>query len=239
VTSIKLPRAIILAASVVFLVLPPATCKNIKTHFDTGVDLYARRQYHLSLRAFQEVLSIAPKFKEALIMRGRCRIRLDESRHALADFNEVILLDANSADAYLYRAEAYCDLEDTAKAIADCTKSLSLKRSQRGYHMRGKLFLQTGNYSKAIADLDQALKLGPIEANMLLDRAEAFAKEEKFPQSICDCTRALQLPAIENQDIVRAYSDRASAYEKMGKKDLALKDRKTIQAKAKLEWGLP
>jgi hypothetical protein len=47
------------------------------------------------------------------------------------------------------------------------------------------------------------------------------------------------LPALENQDIVRAYSDRASAYEKMGKKDLALKDRKTIQAKAKLEWGLP
>lgn len=238
-TSTKLPTAVILAASILCLVLLPATGKNIKTLFDTGVDFYVHRQYRLSLRALQEVLAIEPKFKEALILKGRCHLRLDEPQLALSDFNAAIKLDANSADAFLYRAEAYCNLESPAKAIADCTRSLSLKRSQRCYHVRGKLFLQTGEYVKALADLDQAIKLGAVDANMLLDRADALVKQRKYQEAVRDCTQALNIRSIENVDTIRAYRCRSSAFESMGKKDLALKDRKILESKFILEWGQP
>ncbi len=228
-----------LAASFMVLLLLPAAAKDLKSQFDAGLDLYNRGQFKLSMRVFQEALKTEPKFTEALIMRGRCHLRLDEPQLALCDFNAAIKLDANNARAFLGRAEANCNLEENAKAIIDCNRSLSLDANQRAFHLRGKLHLIGGNFKAAVADFDRALKLGKVEANILLDRADALIKQRMYQEAIRDCTQALNVSTIEKTDEIRAHRTRAMAFEAMGKKDLALKDKKELQSKFILEWGQP
>ena len=235
----KTTTVLLLTAGFIALLLLPAEAKNLKSLFDTGVDLYSRGQFKLSMRVFQEALRIEPKFTEALIMKGRCHLKLDEPQLALCDFNAAIKLDKKNARAFLGRAEAYCNLEENAKAMADCNKSVSLDNIQRAFHLRGKLHLISGNYKAAVTDFDRAMKLGKTDANMLLDRAEALIKQKMYQEAVRDCTQALRIKTIENADEIRAYRTRSTAFEAMGKKDLAIKDKKDLQSKFILEWGQP
>lgn len=234
-----LTAALMHAASAIALLAAPAAAWDLKALFVAGVDLYHHRQYHASLRAMQEVLGVQPNFKEALIVKARCLLRLDEPQQAVITCDRVLSIDKKSVEALLLRSEAFIAQEQLEPSLADCQRALSLQPGQAAYHLHGKLMMMKGDYAKAALDFEKAIKCGPQDASILISRAECFMHLRKYAQCVDDCTSALKMPQIDTDDIGRAYRDRAKAYEKLGKPELARQDRKRIDQMTVTDWGPP
>jgi tetratricopeptide (TPR) repeat protein len=64
------------------------------------------------------------------------------------------------------RAQSFCkgghwDEQRIADALADAEAALGLERSWQGYFARGYCYSEKNEFSKAISDLETALKLNP------------------------------------------------------------------------------
>lgn len=62
---------------------------------------------------------------------------------------------------------------DYAPVIADTTEAIRLQPSQAAYNLRGSACYDNGAYDLAIADFDDALKLGPPDGIIFHNRGNA------------------------------------------------------------------
>ena len=94
-------------------------------------------------------------------MEGKARITVK----AIADFNEAIVLDPKSADAYCQRGRMWSKKREYDKAIADFDKSLRINpKDSSAYSERGFAWKNKGEYERAIADYKEALRVDPTDA---------------------------------------------------------------------------
>jgi tetratricopeptide (TPR) repeat protein len=87
------------------------------------------------------------------------------------------------------------------------------------YYKRGTAFINKGDYDRAIADYDQAIRLKPT-TSAYGSRALAYSSKGEYDRAIADCDQALKLDP--NNDT--AYNNRAFASIKKGDYDRALAD---------------
>jgi tetratricopeptide (TPR) repeat protein len=96
--------------------------------------------------------------------------------------------------AYMNRAIAYAQRNQTAKAITDFTSSIKANPSNNfAYYNRGNVFLDLGRPSEAIADYSKAIELAPDMTPALLNRALAHEMVGEKTASIADFRAALAL----------------------------------------------
>ncbi|MBS2007061.1 MAG: protein kinase [Cyanobacteria bacterium SZAS TMP-1] len=90
----------------------------------------------------------------------------------------------------------------------------------KAYFYRGKHFCQTREYTKAIADFTDALRVKKDSAFAHAQRAHAYYMLRKYDQAIADCNAQIALEGAS----VAGYHNRADAY--FGKRDyrMALAD---------------
>jgi tetratricopeptide (TPR) repeat protein len=84
----------------------------------------------------------------------------------------------------------------------------------------GRAWLEGGNPSRAAAVLSAAIELTPDNAELWIDRAEAYAAAAKYWEAIDDLNRAIEL----DRRRADAYAFRAAAYRLVNSFDLALED---------------
>lgn len=76
--------------------------------------------------------------------------------------NLAIAQEPESAQAFLYRGNAYKQLGDTAQALADYDQAIVLDvNSAAAFHSRALLHSEQGNTSQALADFGRAIELAP------------------------------------------------------------------------------
>ncbi len=81
---------------------------------------------------------------------------------ALAEFEEVIRINPNSAKAYDRRAGLYLKRGEIDKAIADYDELIRLDpKAASNYQARARLLLDKGEFDRAAADLSNAISLSP------------------------------------------------------------------------------
>jgi len=151
-------------------------------------------------------------------------------RDALAYYDKSIGLDAGYAQAYVDRGGVYLLLHQPDKALGDLSKAISLNPdSAEAYLNRGGAYGELKQYQKAIEDCTRAISLSatnPVAAaGAYANRGESYVEVGQNEKAIDDLTKAI----ASHPKPAEAYYYRAMAYEKLGKKDLASKDR----AKAK------
>ncbi|MFN3231370.1 MAG: tetratricopeptide repeat protein [Alphaproteobacteria bacterium] len=88
-------------------------------------------------------------------------------------------------------------------------------------HARGKAYEKTGRPEQALADLDEALRLGPKYAGVIYAaRAPAYADLQRYDDALADFNRAI----ARRPDIVETYFDRGVLLFDLGRHEEALQD---------------
>lgn len=115
---------------------------------------------------------------KAAYERGEAAYRADEYDKAIREFSEAIRLDPRCESCYANRALAYeYGRQDYDKCIADFTEAIRLDggKSTR-FEFRGDCYKLKGNYAKAIADYESALRIAPNDEDVPGKLAEARKK---------------------------------------------------------------
>jgi tetratricopeptide (TPR) repeat protein len=191
----------------------------------------------------------APK-AAALIDAGKKAALADDLEKAVADFSEAARIDPNHPSAYTERGQALFKLGETDRAIADY--SVALKKDPNfGPALRGRAManLYRGSTELAFTDLSKAIQIAEIDPARLpplelfyarRSRANIFGTKAKPEGEAADCTalidsykrdKALKAALIEVYQpdgaanlIATIYRQRANAYIRLGKPELARDD---------------
>src|SRR5665647_1095190 len=97
------------------------------------------------------------------------------------------------ATIYFWRAVGWNKKGDYAKVIADTTEALRLKPDQALYNMRGSAYYDKGEDDIAIADFNDALKLGPPSGIIFHNRGNAWRSKKDYPRAVADYDEAIRL----------------------------------------------
>jgi tetratricopeptide (TPR) repeat protein len=128
--------------------------------------------------AADQLCEAPPKSLVAFVLfsRGYDKGHLKDYLGAIADYDTVIWLMPDFADAYQNRAEMEVKIGEYADALADFDKALELypQGDAEAYKCRGELKQEMGDYAGAVADFKAALKIDPdyLETKNLLHDAE-------------------------------------------------------------------
>ncbi|MEC9092920.1 MAG: tetratricopeptide repeat protein, partial [Planctomycetota bacterium] len=137
------------------------------------------------------------------------------------------------ARAKLYPLEKDFDPEQknspSLLAIQDCETALIQDSSNWKAHVhRAKRWTVVGNYKKATADLDAAIRKNPTDANLWFNRAELFYQQKDYEVAVTDYTEALKL----NNNDVQSLTGRGHCYVQLKKTELAKLDYDEVIEKA-------
>lgn len=143
------------------------------------------------------------RLKEALIpaqfsevsCAGTCdQLSTIEAGGNVAYFDEVLKYDPNDWQLYSYRAIAYCNTGDYAKALPDHTRSIELA-PELGYlwSNRGYTKAHIGDYKGALEDCNTAIKLDPTFSYAYNNRGYALYNLGDKKAAIADFNRAIEL----------------------------------------------
>ena len=148
---------------------------------------------------------LAPKQADLRLELGHVYARLDNFPAATTQFD--LWIDAHAEDARLVAAlSSRCLMralgnQDLDKGVADCSKALRRvdkhdSKNAQLYANRGMVYVRQGNYDKAIADFNDALKLQPKDAQAFYGRGVAESHKNAAAAATADIAAA---QAIESR----------------------------------------
>ncbi|HEY9777229.1 MAG TPA: tetratricopeptide repeat protein [Planktothrix sp.] len=218
-----------------------ATDKEFAAAMANGIDLQKHRHYHDALRCFQQARRLKPDRVDAYDCEGMALIALDDCRGAADIFTRGIKIDPKFENLYCSRSQAYFGLGDMKSALADLNHALALKPQVLPYvERRAETYESLGDHEKAIEDYTAALALcAPVNATrttpakpadkerfrLASERGHIYERLGKYQNAIDDYNLYLSAPERQRASSVRILHCRADCYDKLGKHDLAAKDR--------------
>lgn len=186
------------------------------------------KQYKCEIDGFPEPENSREYFDRALKHYADNNYKSDPGGCALGACAEAIRLDPQYADGYYCRATIYRDQGERDKALADMYEAIRLKGDEAKYYgLRGLLYGDKNMWDKGLSDLNRQIELMGSDATHydFGRRGDFYVELGKFEDAVKDYTKAIEL----RPDYEYHYSDRANAYEKLGKKDLAEADKKKAE----------
>lgn len=136
------------------------------------------------------------------------------------------------ARVYFWRAVGWNKKGDYAKVITDATEAIRLQPSQAVYNLRGSAYYDRGEYEIAVADFDDALKLGPPDGTIFHNRGNAWRGKGDYAKAIADYDMSIKA----NPKSAFSYQNRGISKEALGDLDGALTD---INQAIRLDPTLP
>lgn len=106
------------------------------------------------------------------------------------------------------------------EAIEHFNAEIAREPSAIAYAARARVWCYHGDFDKALADCDEALKLDPELAMAYGRRGRAWAGKDELDKAIADFDAALRLDSEDSH----AYTHRARAHNERGDYELAVKD---------------
>ena len=143
------------------------------------------------------------------LRKGNEALQRDDFKGAMADYNQVIELEPNFAEAYKKRGQAKSNLGDLNGAIADLDRAIELMEINIDKHPVG-----------AIAELDRAIELDPELAVAYYNRGNIKFSLGEHNGAIADYDRAIE----HKRDFAEAYNNRGNAKSNLGERRGAIAD---------------
>jgi tetratricopeptide (TPR) repeat protein len=162
--------------------------------------------------------------------RAQAYLAYGDPQHALADYNAAIKLDPSNAALYYDRAVVFAAQSDDPAALQDLNKAIALNSNfapalrLRGkirsagrsgaladvptLLLRAKVHSARHNYSGALADYSQAIRLQPKNAVLWSDRGYVCLRQHDYKGAIQNESVAIGL----DPRLARAYFFRGAAF---------------------------
>jgi len=189
-----------------------------------------------ALKLANQAIALDPKQFGAYIERALAYISLGQSDKALADFS----IAASGGDRrsekaarrekadLLYRLKRYNESINELTAIE--TKYGSL--SDGMLYRRSHAYMAIGKPNMAVIDLTTAIKGEPDSSRLFEARTKAYVALKDWEKALADCNKCISLSNVDDETMGNR-SDlltlRATIYDKLGKTDLARKDREVAK----------
>jgi tetratricopeptide (TPR) repeat protein len=148
--------------------------------------------------------------------RGAAYADLGQYQRAIEDYNEVIRLKPDYAEAYYNRGCVYAELRQYQRTIENCNQSIRLKPDYvEAYFNRGSAYAELGQYRNAINDFDKIISMQKDYFPVYVNRGYAYAKLSQYQSAIENYNESIRL----QPDYVPAYNKRADVYFNQGDKE--------------------
>jgi tetratricopeptide (TPR) repeat protein/Zn-dependent protease len=184
---------------------------------DRGRAYFFTKNTSQALADANQAIKLSPKSSEGYFLRSQIRSAAKDTKGAEADLkisntlnaeqqirNTSLNLQSNPKDisSYIWRANAFGQLGDSVKALADFNKALELEpKNPEIFIARGQFYLEIKNYKKAIADANQTLNLNPKSAEAYSLRSDIYKQLGDINKAKADAKKADDLYASgENKD---------------------------------------
>ena len=199
---------------------------RIKHLLDATKALMATEQFDEAATTAGDCLKLDPDNRLGHLYRGYAFFRLNDSRTALADFNEAIRQNPGDYQGYEYRASAYQAVHRYRKAMEDFHHAVTLAPAD-AVAVRSKLYrelglcqLAFGNLAEAHDSFSSAIQLTPSESLLFAARAISELQMNKIGACIADASMALRL----DPNNASAYYVRSHAYGRLNQTQLSDED---------------
>ncbi|MET3334482.1 MULTISPECIES: caspase family protein [Bradyrhizobium] len=179
----------------------------------------------------------APSFAQARSQLGPlCTTDTTPADKMIDACNKIIALKVfrgeQLATIHFWRAVGWNKKGDYAKVITDATEAIRLQPSQAAYNLRGSAYYDKGEYDIAIADFDDALKLGPPSGIIFHNRGNAWRGKHDYAKAIADYDMSIKA----DPKSAFSFQNRGISKQALGDLDDALAD---INQAIRLDPSLP
>ncbi|APB34105.1 Tetratricopeptide repeat-containing protein [Gloeomargarita lithophora Alchichica-D10] len=146
---------------------------------------------------------------QELYISGERKYNVGDTQGALADLNQLIKLDPNSALAYMSRGILKAlNQKDYQGALADYNQALQLDPQNADiYGNRAFVRVMLRDFAGATADADQAIRLRANYDKAYILRGFVKSQMNDYPGALADASRAVEL----NPNLADAWLMRATA----------------------------
>ncbi|TWT63668.1 TPR repeat-containing protein YrrB [Rubinisphaera italica] len=177
-----------------------------KAYNNRGLMLVAIKEYDKAIADFDASILKSPKYVDAYNNRGYAYLELGNFEKAVENFSQSIKIDPEYVKGYNNRGFALTKMGAPEQAIADFTVAIEKSpyevkhylHRRDAYQAIGKL--EEANQDQAAAQwvqqvlvLVRQIQRNPKDPALFVQRAELFAKREKFEEANKDLEQALKL----------------------------------------------
>ncbi|CAF3939102.1 unnamed protein product, partial [Rotaria magnacalcarata] len=196
---------------------PTTLDQSVELHgayLDLSKCLIQLQRYPQAVEQLTTLIKLQPPDQnaEAYLQRGIAKMRmfgkfstqeltkLSSNRRPLLDINRALVIEPNSAEAYLARAAWYARCERYSKGVLNCNEAIRLSpKLVRAYLYRGCLKYSIRLYDHAIKDLSIALDIDPSCSHAYYNRALCYIRRGNLSLALKDFAIVLCLAsAIKN-----------------------------------------
>ena len=190
-------------------------------------------RYDDAVDSFSKVLKLFPQEYAgdtvqygAHCERGECYTGVKQFNKAVDDFNWCLQYKPNDEAVIFCRAETYANWGKWVDAAHDYGRCVELKpKDSDNIAHYARALIKLKQYAKAIHEYDMILRATPEDDDVWRARADAELLQGNYKEAADNYSKAIGY----DSDVGWYYNYRARAYEKLGKPDLAAKDRKKAQ----------
>ena len=161
-------------------------------------------------RAIQSGQLSEPSLAVTLNNRGNAYQNKGDYVRAIADYDQAIKLNSDSALIFNNRGSAHQHKGDYERAIQDYEQAIRLDPSSaRAFNNRGRVNHLKEDYAQAIKDYDEAIALDPDYQLAFYNRALARFDQGLYIASVPDFVRAVQLDSSSTYRVLGLYLAKA------------------------------
>jgi tetratricopeptide (TPR) repeat protein len=215
-----------------FIMITVSPCRaspEVHAEVEKALQLNSHHHPHEAILHLNHAIQMDPNAFNAHLQRANALVQLDELTPALSDL-DIVLKHGDNDFAYELRSRVMYELGNYEQALADI--SSSIEHTTRPWLKSGRLYQRSRLYrvvkqpDKALPDLAAALALEKKPTkNFYYNRGGTYFEMGEYKKAVADFTSAIDLVKPGDIERSRYYGLRASAYQKMGRTDLAAADR--------------
>ena len=144
-------------------------------------------------RPFPSGIEAEPNNYAGYLNRGIIYTTQEKYDKAIEDLDHAVKLNSDSVSAKRFRAFAYLQHKDYAKAVEDYNVVLKEKDDLAILDRRAFALWNLKEYDKAIADFSKIIKEKPDAKEAYLDRSYVYELKKDYAKGIADCDKVLSL----------------------------------------------